>query len=78
MRLESEVLHIRTAAPPIDGAANRALVELLSKTLGIPKSGIMIVKGETSRDKVLQITGLTSADVVASIESTLNAVPHLK
>jgi len=68
-RLESEVLHVRTAAPPIDGAANRALIDLLSKSLGIPKSRLWIIKGETSRNKTLQIEGLSPTDLAARLNA---------
>jgi len=47
--------NIRIAAAPEKGKANRALIEFLSKHLGIPKSRIRIVSGETSRLKRLQV-----------------------
>lgn len=46
-----EELEIRVSAPPADGQANEAVVKLLSKQLGIPKSTIAIVGGETARHK---------------------------
>jgi uncharacterized protein (TIGR00251 family) len=54
-------LKIRIAAPPEGGKANRQVVELLSKTLRVPKSSIEIVKGETSRIKLLKIEGVDVA-----------------
>ncbi|MCA9847521.1 MAG: DUF167 domain-containing protein, partial [Dehalococcoidia bacterium] len=39
---------VRVTAPPVDGAANEALVKLLAKTLRVPKSAVAIVSGETS------------------------------
>ncbi len=47
----------RVTAPPADGAANTALVLLLSKTLKVPKSAVTIVSGHTSRLKQVRITG---------------------
>ena len=44
-------LEIRVAAPPTDGQANDAVVKLLSKRLGVPKSAIVIAGGETARHK---------------------------
>lgn len=41
----------RVSAPPVDGAANTALIKLLSKSLGTPKSKIRFISGETSRIK---------------------------
>lgn len=55
IRKEGETLHVRVAAPPVDGAANRALIALLSDRLKIPKSRIAFQSGETSREKVLRI-----------------------
>ena len=45
----------RLTAPPVDGKANEALIELLSKEFGIPKSKIEITKGQTSRNKTVKI-----------------------
>lgn len=49
---------IRLAAPPVDGAANDALVAFLSDALALPRRSIRIVSGEKSRDKRVQIDGL--------------------
>jgi uncharacterized protein (TIGR00251 family) len=49
---------IRLAAPPVDGAANDALVAFLSDTLALPHRNIQIVSGGKSRDKRVQIEGL--------------------
>ncbi len=46
-------LKVKLTAQPVDGKANKALVEFLSKELNIPKSSIEIVKGLSSKDKVL-------------------------
>ncbi len=54
------VVKVKLTAPPVDGAANRQLIELFSKELGITKSLIRIVKGETSRNKVIEIEGIDS------------------
>ena len=55
---------IRLAAPPVDGAANDALVEFLSDIFGIPRRAIRIVSGERSRRKRVSIEGVTM-DAVA-------------
>ena len=52
-------LKINTTAPPVDDAANKAVIEYLSKLFGIPKSSIRILAGTKSRDKTLQISGLS-------------------
>lgn len=50
-----EILKVKITAQPIDGKANKALIELLSKSFKIPKSSIEILKGETSKDKTILI-----------------------
>ena len=45
----------RLTAPPVDGKANEALIELLSKEFGVPKRDIEITRGLTSRNKTVVI-----------------------
>ena len=54
-------LAIRIAAPPVEGAANKALIALLSKALAIPKASVTIRSGETSRLKIVRLAGLGEA-----------------
>jgi uncharacterized protein len=58
---------IRLAAPPVDGAANAALVEFVAARLGIAKSRVRVVAGLTGRRKVLQIEGVTAESVAAAL-----------
>jgi len=51
-------LKVKLTAPPVDGAANEQLLELLSKVLGIRRSAFRILKGLSSRDKVVAIKGV--------------------
>ncbi|WP_424812848.1 DUF167 domain-containing protein [Roseococcus sp. YIM B11640] len=51
------VLHIRLAAPPVDGAANAALIAFVAKGLGLRKSEVAIASGEKSRQKLLMLLG---------------------
>ncbi|HSF91841.1 MAG TPA: DUF167 family protein [Paracoccaceae bacterium] len=51
------MIKAQVSAPPVDGAANTALIKLLSKSLGIPKSAIRFHSGETARVKRLRLTG---------------------
>lgn len=53
-------LKIRIAAPPVDGAANDALVEFLADALGVAKSAISIRSGETGRRKIVRVEGVTA------------------
>ena len=56
------VIQVRVTAPPVDGEANAALEKLVAKKLGIAKSKVKVVKGETSREKLLEIDGLGEED----------------
>jgi uncharacterized protein (TIGR00251 family) len=57
---------IRLAAPPVDGAANAALLEFVAQRLGIAKSSVRIVAGQSSRRKVVEIEGISRAAVLAA------------
>lgn len=59
LTLEGETLRARLTAPPVEGAANEALVALLADRLRIPRRSIVIVRGATSRHKLVAISGLT-------------------
>jgi len=60
---EGDILRIKVTAQPIKGKANKALIDLLSKSLGVRKSNIAIEKGETSKQKVILIQGLTMIQI---------------
>ncbi|MGI9117610.1 MAG: DUF167 domain-containing protein [Gaiellales bacterium] len=48
---------IRIGAPPVDGKANAALIAFVAETLGVPKGAVAIVRGDTSRSKVIRVEG---------------------
>lgn len=52
-------LKIQLTAPPVDGAANDALVQLLAKALGRPRADVAIVRGHTGRKKTVRVAGAT-------------------
>jgi hypothetical protein len=58
---------IRLAAPPVDGAANDALVSFLADTLKVPRRNISIVSGSKSRDKRVHIVGIDETAVRARL-----------
>ena len=62
-----EELRIRVTAPPVDAAANEALIKLLAQQLHCPRNRVDIVRGHTSRHKMVRIRGLASADVVQKL-----------
>lgn len=60
-------IKIRLAAPPVDGAANAALIEFIADQLGIPKSRVRLVAGASSRRKTVEIEGVDEATVLAAL-----------
>jgi uncharacterized protein len=62
LRMEGGGLKIRLTAPPVDGAANEALVKFLASELGVSKSQVEIVSGHTSREKIVRVNGISLAD----------------
>lgn len=61
------VLHVKLAAAPVEGAANAALIDLLCRQLRIPKRSLRIARGERSRIKTVEISGLTDEEVRARL-----------
>ena len=55
-------LLVRLSAPPVEGAANAELIEVLAKTLGLPKRAVTLVSGERSRLKRVRVAGVTVED----------------
>ena len=62
-----DALLVRLKAPPIDGAANVELLELLAETLQVRRSAITIVSGATSRQKRVQVNGLDARCAAARL-----------
>ena len=60
-------LRIKVTAPPVDSAANEALIRLLAGTFNIPRSRVELVRGQTSRHKVVKIHGLTAATAASKL-----------
>jgi uncharacterized protein YggU (UPF0235/DUF167 family) len=56
-------LRLALMAPPVEGRANQACTDFLSKLLGVPRSSVTIAAGETSRNKLIRVSGLTAAEV---------------
>jgi uncharacterized protein (TIGR00251 family) len=60
-------LRIKVTAPPVDAAANEALVKLLAQQLNCPRNRVDLVRGHTSRHKTVKLYGLTAEDVVKGL-----------
>ena len=54
-----EAIVIRVTAPPVDGKANDALCRLIAKAAGVPPSRVSVIRGQTARDKVVRVEGVT-------------------
>ena len=63
-----DALKVRLCAPPVDGAANTALIKFLSDTLSIPRARIQLLSGQTSRSKRVLLTGTKSNDIRGKLE----------
>jgi uncharacterized protein (TIGR00251 family) len=68
--VRGDAVEIALAAPPVDGAANTELIRFVAALLGIPKRSVTLVRGETSREKLLAVTGLSLADVESRLRSS--------
>jgi len=58
---------VRLAAPPVEGAANDALIAFLSDALDVPRRDVTLVSGERSRDKRVRIDGVDEATAIARL-----------
>lgn len=63
-----EVLKLAVTAPPVDGKANEACVEFFAKLLQVPRSSVTIAAGQTSRNKVVRVTGLSAEEIKKAFE----------
>jgi uncharacterized protein (TIGR00251 family) len=61
-------LIVRLKAAPADGAANKELIAVIAKAAGIAKGKVTIVRGEKSRDKVLEVDGITEKALSKALE----------
>ena len=58
-----EAVKLAITAPPVDGKANQAVIEFLAELFRVPKSSIAIVSGETGRNKLIAVRGLSAEQV---------------
>jgi len=61
------VLKLALTAPPVEGQANQACIELLASLLKVPRSSVTIASGHNSRKKVIRVAGLTAEAVLGMI-----------
>lgn len=60
-------LKVAVTSPPVDGEANAAVIELVAKTLGVAKSAVEVVAGQTSRRKTIRVAGVSRAAIEALV-----------
>jgi uncharacterized protein len=58
-----DALKLSLTAPPVDGRANEACIEFFANLLKVPRSSVTIASGETSRNKVVRVAGLSAEEV---------------
>ncbi len=69
-----EALKVRLQAPPVDGAANEALVQLIAKSLGVRPRQVRVAKGVTSRQKEVEVVGVSATWVANKLHAAIEAV----
>jgi len=66
-----DALKLSLTAPPVEGRANQACVEFLAELLSVPRASITIAAGESSRNKVVRVAGLSGAEVRRRLQERL-------
>jgi uncharacterized protein (TIGR00251 family) len=70
--LDNGTIKIRLTAPPVDGKANQALLDFLSKILKVPVSNLEIIAGQTGKDKLVTVLNMDAEKVQSIILENLN------
>jgi uncharacterized protein len=60
-------IKVSLTAPPVEGAANKALIEFMAKVLGVPRGAVRITSGETSRHKTVTVAGVGAQDALKKL-----------
>lgn len=69
--VHGDALKVQVNAPPVDGAANQAVVEVLAAWLDVPQSAIALVQGQAGRDKLVEIMTDSPAQLTARLRAAL-------
>lgn len=62
-----DALKIALTAPPVDGRANEACITFFAELLGVPRSSVTITSGQSSRNKVIRVTGISGDELRRSL-----------
>jgi uncharacterized protein (TIGR00251 family) len=65
--VEGGALKIKLTAPPVEGAANAALIEFVAEWLGVRRSAVLIVSGDKARNKLVRVSGVTREQVLRKV-----------
>lgn len=65
--IHGDAVKISLTTPPVEGKANRALIAFLSKRLGVAKRAVRIVRGDTGRNKTVEVDGVSAATLRAAL-----------
>jgi uncharacterized protein (TIGR00251 family) len=68
-----DAVEIALAAPPVDGAANEELVRFVAKVLAVPRRNVELVRGDTSRAKLVAVSGLSAGEIEARLRAAFSA-----
>lgn len=71
-----EALKLALKAPPVEGRANQACIEFFAKLLKVPRSSITIASGESSRNKVVRISGITAEHLRQQLAAAKTVFKH--
>jgi uncharacterized protein (TIGR00251 family) len=64
-----DALKLSLTAPPLEGRANSACIEFLADLLKLPRSSITIAAGQTSRNKIIRVSGMSAAELEARLRA---------
>jgi uncharacterized protein len=67
--LQGSELRIKVTAPPVDAAANEAVVRFLAEILDCPRNHIELLRGHTSRHKIVKLHGLSASQLLSKLPS---------
>jgi uncharacterized protein (TIGR00251 family) len=67
--MRADAFLLRVTAPPVDGRANEALCRLVATAAGVAPSRVAVVRGLTSRDKVVRVEGVDDADLRRALQA---------
>ena len=66
-----DALKLALTAPPVEGKANQAVIEFFADLFDIPRTSVTIASGETSRNKVIRVSGISAMQVRQRLSATL-------